>query len=284
MARPTIEPVTVANLEEFCGFLRQHLNPAMSLQAWRAGLGRSWHMQPPNHGLMLRDQGQIVGGIGAIYAERLIGGKPERFCNITSWCVLESHRQQSMRLAMALTSQLGFHFTDFSPTQVVGQTLRFLKFQPLEERRALMLNLPALPGVGAGQVVAEADRIAQLLGGEDLQAYLDHRDLPWLRHALVGQPGAWCYVVYKPRYWKRLRCASVLHISNRRLFDIHLRAFGGHLLARGTVVLDVEARLLERVRHPARVQSGFNAKLFRSETLEPAQMDVLYSETVALDL
>ena len=81
-------------------------------------------MTASNHGFAIRNTaGRMVGGIGAIYAERIIRGRPERFCNITSWCVLDEYRSHSMRLAMALVSQPGYHFTDLSPTTIVAGSL-----------------------------------------------------------------------------------------------------------------------------------------------------------------
>ena len=86
----------------------------------------------------------MVGGIGAIYSERPVHGRTERFCNITSWCVQDAFRAQSMRLAMALTSQDGFHFTDLTPTAVVSKTLQFLRgevFPLLSDALAILGNL-----------------------------------------------------------------------------------------------------------------------------------------------
>ena len=132
MALPELAPITDADLAEFCAFLNRHLNPAITPDQFRAGLSQCWGMDTPNHGFLIRDNGALVGGIGAIYALRPVQGKPERFCNITSWCVLEKYRAQSMRLALALVSQEGFHFTDLTPTEVVVKSLQFLKFKPLE--------------------------------------------------------------------------------------------------------------------------------------------------------
>ena len=106
------------------------------------GVSQDWCPSKPNNGFLIRHEGRIVGGIGAIYAERLVRGRTERFCNITSWCVLDAFRAQSMRLAMALTGQPGFHFTDLTPTEVVSKTLQFLKFKPMNERQAIWPNLP----------------------------------------------------------------------------------------------------------------------------------------------
>lgn len=283
MARPQLEPVTAANLDEFCRFLHEHLNPAISPEGFRTGLTRSWHVEPPNHGFIVRDDGRIVGGIGAIYAERPLAGRRERFCNITGWCVLESHRAQSMRLAMAVTSQKGWHFTDLSPTKVVGSMLQFLKFQALDERQAVLLNLPGLPGLGA-RVLHRAADIEAALQGDALQVWRDHAAFSWLQHVLVGRPGQWCHVIYKRRQFKGLPTASVLYLSDGEAFVRGWRALAGHLLARGMASTQVELRSLPRRPWPSAVRSGFNAKVFLSDRLQASQIDVLYSETVALDL
>jgi hypothetical protein len=286
MARPQIEPVTAANLDEFCTFLHDNLNPAITADGFRQGLTRSWHVEPPNHGFAVRDAGRMVGGIGAIYAERPLTGARERFCNITGWCVLESHRAQSMRLAMAVTSQKGWHFTDLSPTKVVGSMLQFLKFQALDERQAVLLNMPGLPGLpGLGTTVLHRPGdIEAALHGDALEVYRDHAGFPWLRHALVGRPGHWCHVIYKRREFKGLPTASILYLSDPGVFRRGWRRLGAHFLARGMVSTQVEARWLGQPPWPSAIRSGFNAKLFLSDRLQPAQIDVLYSETVALDL
>jgi hypothetical protein len=282
MARPTIEPVTTANLPEFADFLHRHLNPGMSPQQWQQALQPQWPGGAQgNHGFVLLDGGQVVGGIGALYAERQTAGQTARFCNITSWCVLDSHRQHSMRLAMAVVGQPGFHFTDFSPTQIVGGTLRFLKFQPLDDAQLVMPNLPSL---GAGKVVHRSRDIESVLSADLLQCWRDHSAFPWLKHVVVGRPGAWCHVIYKRRVFKHLPCASVVHVSDGTLFSQHWPALSRHLLSRGLLSTQVEKRLVGTPPRLHAVRTGFNQKLFRSDTLLPQHIDSLYSESVGMDL
>ena len=282
MARPTIEPVTAANLGEFAQFLHQHLNAGMSPPQWQQALQPRWPgADQGNHGFLLRDEGRLVGGIGALYAERQLGGRTEVSCNITSWCVLGTHRQHSMRLAMAVVGQPGFHFTDFSPTQIVGGTLRFLKFQPLDEGQ---LVLPNLPWPIRGRVLHRAAEVESALGGTPLQTWRDHAVFPWLHQVLVGVPGAWCHVIYKRRVFKRLPCAGIVHVSDGVLFSQSWPRLSRHLLARGLLCTQVERRLVGTPPRPHAVRTGFNQKLFRSETLQPAQIDALYSESVGMDL
>lgn len=285
MARPSIEPVTADNLAEFAEFLHRHLNAAMSPAEWQQRLCPAWAGgQGDNHGFLLRDNGAVVGGIGAIYAQREIGGQSERVCNITSWCVLDSHRQQSMRLAMTVVNQPGgLHFTDFSPTKVVGGTLRFFKFQPLDERQRLLLNLP-WPGLRRGQVLAGSAEMRAALQGAERQALDDHLGFPWLRHLVIGDDAGWCHLIYKPRRYKRLPCAELLHVGNPAVLARHWHRLRNALAARGFVFTQVEHRWAPDAPRLSVLRSGFNEKLYLSPHLQAAQIDYLYSETMAMDL
>lgn len=283
MARPTIEPVTEANLAEFARFLHENLMRSRSPAEWEAGLRTQWLPDLPNHGFVVRDEGQIVGGIGAYYALRQIRGRAERFCNITSWCVLDSHRQQSTRLAMALLAQKDFHFTNFSPTKVVGATLKFLKFKELDERVVVMLNLPT-PGAFGHQVLTTTAEVEAALPPETVKAWRDHAAFPWLKQVAVGRPGAWCHVIYKRRTYKGLPAAHVLYLSDRAAFAAAFRRLAAHFLARGMVSTHVERRFVDAPAWPSAIRTGFNPKLFLSPSLAESDIDYLYSETVALDL
>ena len=282
MSRPQIEAVTPATLPEFAEFLHQHLDSGRSSQDWAAQLRRSWMVEPPNHGFVLRVDGAIVGGIGAFYAEREIAGQLHKTCNISSWCVLDAYRTQSMRLAMALTSQPGFSFSDFSPTKVVAGTLSFLKFKNLPDGEWVLPNLPLPAG---GRVLTAPADIEAACSGSALQDYRRHRDFPWLRHVVVGRPGAWCHVIYKRRALKGLASAAVLHASDRDLLARHWRRLGCHFLRHGLLLAQLPCWLSPAApAAPARLRSGFNPKQFLSTALAPEQIDMLYSEQMALDL
>src|SRR5882762_10257758 len=144
MPRATIEPITEQSLPEVAVLLHENLDRSRSPSSWIEALKTHWGGDRPNYGFLLRSERQVVGAICAFYAQRTIAGCTENVCNITSWCVLDEFRSQSMRLAMSVIAQEGWHFTDFSPTSVVGGVLRFLKFKPLDDRQAVVLNLPLI--------------------------------------------------------------------------------------------------------------------------------------------
>jgi hypothetical protein len=286
MSLPTLEPIRDEDLPEFGKFLFENLSRERSAEAWADAFRQDWCPSKPNNGFVIRDQGRIVGGIGAIYAERTVRGRAERFCNITSWCVLDAFRAQSMRLAMAVTGQPGLHFTDLTPTEVVSKTLQFLKFKPMNERHAVWPNLPwPIGGRDAIRIVYDPAQIGQLLAPDDARAYRDHCHLPWLRHLAVGKTGAWCYVVWKRTRLKGITGAMVIALSDAELFLRYRRALGSYLLVHhGLSYTRVESRLLPRLPTLCVELSGYRSKVFKSDTLTAADMSNLYSELVALDL
>jgi hypothetical protein len=286
MTLPSVEPIRDEDLPEFCRFLTENLHRARAAAVWEAAFRQNWCSAKPNNGFALRHEGRIVGGIGAIYSERAVHGRIERFCNITSWCVQDAFRAQSMRLAIALTGQPGFHFTDLTPTAVVSSTLQFLKFKPMNERQAVWPNVPWPFARRSGiRVIADARKFERLLAPQDVKAYRDHRHLPWLEHLVVGSPGACCYVVWKRTRLKRIAGAFVLALSDAETFLRCRWALGSHLLLRhGLPFTRVECRLLPRVPRLCIELSGYRNKVFKSDTLTAADMSNLYSELVALDL
>lgn len=283
MSQITIEPVTSEILNEFAQFLHEHLRNDRSPAQWAAELGESWNEARPNYGYVLRDAGRIVGGIGAFYKTRMIHGNPEKFCNITSWCVLDAYRQHSMRLAMSIINQPGYHFSDFTPTKVVSSTLKFFKFEPLDERVAVMLNLPWHP-LNNSRVLHRAADIEQALTADALQIYRDHAIFPWLQHLLIGENGRYCHVIFKKITFKGLPAAMIYYLSDAELFDRYCRYMSSYLIKCGVVSTHVEMRFLTRLPWPGKIRSGFNAKLFLSQTLTHRDIDYLYSELMALDL
>lgn len=282
MTKPIIAPITDETLPEFAAFLEANMPVYRSTHDWITGLKTHWEGTRPNYGFLMRDAGKIVGGIGAFYSERTIRNQKENFCNITSWCVLDSHRKYSMQLAINVVGQPGYHFTDFSPTKVVAGALQFLKFKALEEGFAVIPNFPAFPL--PGRVVTDPTRIGHALSGPMAKIWQDHSAFPWLKHLIVGLPGEWCHVIYKPGQFKGMPCANVIYASSGRLFGHYLNRLGCHFFWRGMMTTHIERRMLERLPRLARVRTGFNPKQYLSQTLEPSDIDYLYSETIALDL
>jgi hypothetical protein len=286
MPLPSIAPLGDEHLREYCEFLHQNMAQPHAVEVWRQAFLAPWADDKPNNGFIMRNEaGAIVGGIGAIYSTQVIHGKPERFCNITSWCVLDEYRAGSMRLALALTSQKGYHYTDLTPTAVVASSLQFLKFKPLDSDRTVLFNLPWPQG--ETQILSQAEQLASCLAPDDARIYRHHSGFPWLEHLAVGLPGEHSYVIFKKGALKNLPTAEILYLSQPSLFLRHYRALGSYLLLRrGRPMTRVESRFLGAAAPPllSKTLSGYRSKVYRSDSLAPADISNLYSELACLDL
>jgi hypothetical protein len=285
-AKPAIilRPITQADVPTVAGFLHANLNRRIPAEAWARALDVPWRVNKPNAGYMLVEGESVVGAHLAYYSERTIDGRPERFCDLGAWCVLPDYRFHGLRLLKALLAQEGYHFTDLSPSgNVVGLNTR-LGFSFLDTTTAVIPNLPWPSVPWRDTISSDPALLERTLEAPELQRYRDHARTGAALHLLLMRQGDWCYVIFRKDRRKSLPLfASILHVSNPELFRAMARPLARHLLVHHRAA----ATLIERVvvEHRPRLSRTIDSprrKMFRSPSLEPAQIDYLYSELVCL--
>jgi hypothetical protein len=279
-----LAPISEADVPAVADFLHTNLNTRVSASTWQRAMLVPWKVDAPNHGFLLRDEQRIVGVSLAFYSERLIAGEPERFCNLGAWCVLPDFRFHSLRLLRALLAQNDYHFTDLSPSgNVVPLNLR-LKFVQLDTATAVVPNLPwPLPSWRI-KISADPETIENTLNGEELDLYRDHADAAAVRHLVLRRGGESCYVMFRKVTRKNLPIfAAILHVSNPDLFHQAILPLTRHLLIHyRTLATLAELRIVKQRPRLSAMLSAPRPKMYRSMTLEPAQIDDLYSELVCV--
>lgn len=279
-----VQPINDQDAARVGAFLHSHLNPRVPADHWARSMRVPWSVDRPNAGFMLVDDGAVVGAHLAFYSEREIDGRRERFCNLGAWCVLPAHRVDGLRLLKALLAQDGYHFTDLSPSGNVIALNRRLRFRELDTSTALVPNLPWPSWPGRTRISTDPALIERTLTGRDLELYRDHADTRAARHLVLIRGREWCYVIIRKDRRKGLPIfASVLHVSDPELFRRLAAPFGRHLLFRhrAAVTLAEERVVARRPRLSVGLRSP-RCRMFRSPTLEPAQIDYLYSELVCV--
>lgn len=279
-----VKPITDADVRPVGEFLEAHLNDRVTSEVWADALDVPWSVDRPNAGFMLVDDDAVVGAHLAFYSERMIDGRPERFCNLAAWCVRPEYRFHGLRLLKALLAQDGYHFTDLSPSgSVVGINSR-LGFTFLDTATALVPNLPWPSRPGRHVISSDPRLIERTLTGRDLELYRDHATAGAARHLVLISDDEWCYVVFRKERRKGLSVfATVLHVSNPALFRKLLRPLGSHLLLRHrAAAMLVEDRVVGARPGLAFALRSPRRRMFRSAELEPAQIDYFYSELVCV--
>jgi hypothetical protein len=283
-SRIELRPITDADVPAVAAFLQEHLNRRVPASAWARALDVPWSVERPNAGFMLLEDGTVVGAHLAFYSQRTIDGRAERFCNLGAWCVLPGHRFHSLRLLKALLAQDGYHFTDLSPSgKVVGVNTK-LGFRFLDTTTALVPNLPWPTLTGRTTISSDPALIERTLTGRELDLYRDHTATAAARHLVLIRGGEHCYVIFRKDRRKGLPLfASILYVSNPELFRGMAGPLARHLLLRHRAAATlVERAVVEHRPRLSLVVASPRRKMFRSPSLEPAQIDYLYSELVCL--
>lgn len=276
-----VAPITNADTAAVAEFLHTNLSDRVPWE--RTCLTVPWKMGAPNHGFMLRDGQRVVGTVLALYSERLIAGRMERFCNLSSWCVLPSYRSQAISLLKVLLAQEGYHFTVLTPDVGPQEILAWLGFRQVDTAAAFVPNLPWPTLPGRTKVSADPAVIERALGGTALQVYRDHAHALGARHLVVIRGENSCHVMYREFRYKTVPLfAIVMHVSNPELFHRALIPLTRHLLIRHRLMATlVELRMIE---HKPRMSFELYSwpKMYRSASLGPAQIDDIYSELTCL--
>ncbi|BBY19369.1 hypothetical protein [Mycolicibacterium litorale] len=272
-----LTPITDRDVPAVADFLRAHLDHRVP---WETTLSAvPWKGGGPNHGFMLRDGRHVVGTLLALYSERLVSGRVERFCNMGSWCVLPDYRSRSILLIKALLAQDGYHFTVLSPDDGPQEILAWLGFRFLDTSAAFVPNLPWPTPPGRMTVSTDPAVIGRTLAGTDLEIYRDHERALAVHHLVVVRGAESCHVMYRVFRHRGVPVyAVVLHVSNPDLLLGAWKPLTRHLLLRrGLVATLAELRIVGHMP-PFAFALNDRPKMYRSAALRPDQIDYLYSE------
>lgn len=273
-----VRPITAEDVDQVARFLAAELNSRLSAETWAAAIVPPWPVQAPNHGFLLTDSSRVVGVQLAIYSERMIMGRTERFCNLAAWCVLDDYRLHGVRLLRSALAQPGYTFTDLSPSGSVIAVNQRLKFTEFDTRSVLLPNTPWRTNRSIA-ITAEPVALAAALTDDDLRHYRDHRGCLAARQVLITLGGDSCLVVYRRDRRKGISAfASILYASRPELLRRALPDLRSYLLRRDRLIATLaEVRLVGRP--PGAVDlPATRRKMFRSDHLTADQVDYLYSE------
>jgi hypothetical protein len=279
-----LAPITDSDVTVAANFLHANLNGRVAASAWAHAMSAPWKVDAPNHGFMLRDGTRVVGVYLAFYSERVVSGRMQRFCNLGAWCVLPEFRFHSVRLLKALLAQEDYHFTDLSPSGSVVPLNTRLKFRSLDTSTALVPNLPWPSLPRRTRISANPGVIESTIAGAELELYRDHAQAAAARHLVVVRGGASCYVMFRKVRRKDLPVfAAILYVGNPGLFRRSIGPLSRYLLVRhGILATLAELRIVGYRPRLSLMLSSPRPKMYRSASLEPAQIDDLYSELVCV--
>ena len=280
-----VAPISEADAPRVGEFLHANMDDCVPPRRWASAVDVPWSFDRPNAGFMLVADDEIVGAHLAFYSERLIDGRAERFCNLAAWCVLAEYRLYGIRLLKALLGQPGYSFTDLSPSGSVVRINRRLGFRELDASTRIVPHVPSPSWPGRGEIISDHAVIERLLTGRQLEIFRDHVGTQAARHLVLKQDDELCYVIVRRERWKRIpRFASILYVSNPPVFRQLTGSLCRHMLFHNGIIGTLAEERIVQNRLPRlsfRIRPT-RPRMFLSNTVDPQDIDYLYSELTCL--
>jgi len=261
----------------------------MSKADWRWLLFEyPWAASPPR-GWALYADGKAVGFIGAVFSARPLLGRVEKFCNSSSWIVLDEYRYASALLLKPILALKDHTVLSLSLSPAAYKVSLTLGLRPLESEQ---LVLPPIPRPGEairalrGSFTLAPEEIRAELTGAERTMHEDMCSSPVARHVLLRRGDRQCYLVATPCHKWGVPYADVHYVGSREFFWEHrILAQAALVLAMGIAGLTVAIdRRFLLGRPPPLARRMKVMRLYRPahDDITPMMIDGLYSESMGL--
>ncbi len=259
-----------------------------SQEEWKQIFFYPWQRSENHVGYALYENSSLIGYMGLIFSNRLLHGKIQKFCNITSWIIKPGYRHTSIAFITKL-KELGKNYTltNMTPSPSVGSILKEIGFKPLESNISIFSLSPNfLPFFkpSLSHTASRPDEFKNILNPADFQIYQDHA-LSTCHHLLTYSPFQYCYLIFKRHTQKGVPFNFILYLSDPNLFQKNQNQILWKMFKKTRSPLGIiDHRFLKRpfpfgIKYPLP-----SCRLFLSQHLKAHDIDNLYSEIALLPI
>jgi GNAT superfamily N-acetyltransferase len=279
-----VRPAEEGDIDSVVDLLFDNMSQKVTKERWRRLLDYPWRPADANLGYVAVDGDRAVGFLGLVYADRPIGGRVERFCNICAWYLLKDYRGKGIgqRIQFGSVADPDMTYTIMTATLATGRAFGGNSdFKVLDDTRHVLRRRAS--SRSDRDLIDDPDRIEPLLSDGDKKILRDHRPYN-VRHLLVRAGSDACYIVMQvKRKGEDIDYHEVMYASDQRVLEKSAQAIADTILPSDTAVFAIDRRFLptaldwevETIRLP---------RWYRSARVPPERIDHLYGEIPLLDL
>ncbi len=285
----TVHKATIDLFDQIYPLLEYFNIRGMNRDKWFQLLSTRRSSRHDHFGYVLMDEEKAVGFLGAMFYERIIGGREEPLCNLFCWYVLEEYRssKESLLLLLAVLKHRNTTITSLTSSAKALMIYERFQFTPLETKIRIFFLLPVVPLPSTVDFISDPRVIESRLNPQEKKLFQVHR-FPACHHLLlVSQSNGedYCYLVYNCLRKKGLHFTQICYISDRELFERAFARLQWFFFRHNRTLLTVIDKRLAGTSGPG---PGLDytlryPRLFRSVGLQPEQIDNLYTELLFLE-
>jgi hypothetical protein len=287
-----VEKAVAEDFERIYPLLLRFNNPNISKDQWKNLFSNYWNFQQGYCGYKLMDGEEVAGFIAYILSRKFIRQRWENFCNISSWIVKPEFRGNSIDLLYPLLELRDHTIVSFTPTPGAYKVeTKLFKLEVLDAAEVIMPVLPRLPG-GKNKKLKiltrdkhSSDTMVQYLTEEEKTIFRDHENFDCHHVVILSERGN-LYLILRQVYKRHLPFVKLYYANNLPLFQHFLQELRYRLpLALKACGIVVDSRFLGDKPVPLKKTKRFYLPmLYKSDHLQPQEVDYLYSEFFLLGL
>ena len=285
-----VRPATENDIDGMVALLQGHMNPKWTAERWRRLFTYDWQAHRPDFGRVVDRDGEVVGCLAAVYSERVIEDRLERFCKPCAWYMRKDVRREGaglgLKMMQHLTADLTRHYVINTSSAHTTNLLRRAGFADLDAEKYVWTRESAAATAMRRKidVITDPATIDRLVDAAERRLIKDHAGLPvnaiLVRHA----DGQTLIVLAETVKGGGERWLDVLYASDPLCLARHGAALAGDLLNGSGEFLAADCRFCE-TSPPNAVRRPIAVPHFTKKTgLAPHHLDHLYSEIQLLGL
>ena len=242
---PFIRPAQVKDIDAICDLLHAKMNRKIEPQRWRNLMTYEWLESKPDLGRVIENQGQILGFLGMVYANRKINQDNHQIVNICAWYLDKSLRGLGLGKGIMAdaTSDPNSSYTIMTSSKNTVGILYDVGYKILDDSRFIWSKQSDAPLDLT--LVTDPQQIYQQSSYE-LRALLeDHISLP-VTPVLINYQDQECLIVFSiKKKGQDVTYFDVLFTSNRVFLGQYGQQLADLLLTEQPAVLAADCRFIE---------------------------------------
>jgi hypothetical protein len=271
---------------------------------WDGVFNYTWKQANFPYGYAIVHQGTILGFLGTMFCERVIGGNSFVYCNLSTWVVDDGHKGARSLAAALLAPVLKIKnvlITCFTANDKAQKSYEKIGFKRIDDQQIALPTLTSYCGWGmkrSREVTFDTDAIKRHLNEKDSRMLRDHKNLK-CTHLLVRDTitNQYCYLIgtttpfrlrrlplpsgILSRFLTRCNCFNVCYASSPIFLVENIQAVNKHLWRnRNSLALRYDSRLISHRLSVLEYKMPTERLCFSATGLQAVDIDDLYSELV----